>query len=64
MKYLNRNIPNCPLNIKLRKWYKLKQDTNNMIKDEKLKRSVMKYCDKQINLCWLRNYTRKKGYEI
>lgn len=64
LKYLNRNFCTSPLNRKIRKWYQIKQDANNMIKDKEIKKCVMKYCDKQINHCWRRSYVGLKGYEI
>lgn len=63
MKYLNKNFRTTPLNQKIRKWYRLKQEANNMVKDEQLKSDIMRYCDRQINLCWRRSYNGMAGYE-
>lgn len=64
MKYLNKNFRASPLNKKVRWWYQLKQNANNTIKDEQIKSDVMKYCDRQINLCWYRSYHGAAGYEM
>lgn len=63
MKMLNKNFPKSNLNIRLRKWYSFKQMANNMIKDDKLRKAVLKYCDQQINLCWRRSNSNMDGYE-
>ncbi len=62
MKRLNKNFPNSELNIKLRRMYAFKKAANNTIKDEALKREVLHYCDKQINLYWRRCFMGCRGY--
>lgn len=64
MKHLNKNFPTSPLNQKIRKWYRLKQEVNNAINDEYLKQDLMRYCDRQIALCWRRSYQGLPGYEV
>lgn len=64
MKRLNRYYPMCPLNIKLRSCYYVKQVINNSDIREDRKRDLMKDCDREINQCWRDCYSGKKGYEI
>lgn len=52
MKYLNKNSPNCKLNIKLRKLYKEKQEINNSKLTNEEKKAKMKDIDRQILKLW------------
>lgn len=64
MKKLNRYYSDCPLNHKLRKLYKLKQQINNSILDDSSKKICMSRVDAGINDCWRRSYNNEPGYEI
>ncbi len=64
MKRLNKNFRESLLNKKIRPWYQLKQEANNVIKDEDLRRAVMRYCDRQVNWCWRMSYAGRRGYAI
>lgn len=63
MKYLNKNFPDCKLNVKLRKIYKLKQKVNNSKMDAELKRELLRYFDKSINMCWELSRQHVKGFK-
>lgn len=64
MKRLNKNFPLCPLNMKLRSCYYVKQVINNSKISDEVKQRLMKDCDREINHCWRDSYAGKKGYEI